>query len=525
MGHRDAFLERLSSELFDVAVVGGGINGAVSAAALASRGARVALIDRGDFAGGTSMQSSNLAWGGIKYLESLEFGLVRGLCRSRNALLEACPSSVEEVRFLAVHPRGFRHGLSKLVAGAWLYWLLGSGFTQAPRRLGRVALAREEPALDLTEADGGFEYSDAFLRDNDARFSFGFVRTATQAGAVTLNHVALTAGQRTADGLWQLSWRDGVTGLEGTLRARHLVNAAGPWADEINRLCGLTTRHRHLFSKGIHLIVPAVTQAHRVLTFFADDGRPFFVIPMAGRSCIGTTDTPVERPETVVTDEDRRFVLENVNKRLRREKPLTQEDVIAERCGVRPLAVEGGADAAGRDWMHLSRRHVVEVLLEARALTLFGGKLTDCLNVGEEVCEALVHQGLRLPTADAAWYGEPGEGARQQFLSSASGVVDTVETARLWRRYGTQAADVLALIRRDASLGRRLVDEAPEIAAELVHAVQNEQVVRLEDFLRRRTPLALVVRREALQQSLVLREACEAAFGSAAPARWAEWAG
>src|ERR1700742_1432395 len=142
---RTANVRRLSESTFDVLIVGGGINGAVSAACLAARGARVALIDRGDFAGFTSQESSNLAWGGIKYMETFEFALVRKLCVSRNHLIRSYPSTVQEIRFYAVHERGFRHSLLKLVLGTWLYWLIGSFFTRPPRRLGRGTIEREEP--------------------------------------------------------------------------------------------------------------------------------------------------------------------------------------------------------------------------------------------------------------------------------------------------------------------------------------------------------------------------------------------
>src|ERR1700733_12171694 len=182
MSQRDANVARLGERVFDVLVVGGGINGAVSAACLAARGARVALIDKGDFASFTSQESSNLAWGGIKYMESFEFGLVRKLCLSRNHLIRSYPSTVQEIRFYAVHTKGFKHGLLKLVLGTWLYWLIGNFFTKAPRLLGKAAIAREEPIINLNESDGGFEYSDAYLHDNDARFVFNFIRAALNCG-------------------------------------------------------------------------------------------------------------------------------------------------------------------------------------------------------------------------------------------------------------------------------------------------------------------------------------------------------
>ena len=163
-------LELARSRVHDVLIVGAGINGAVSAACLAARGAKVALVDRGDFAAATSQHSSNLAWGGIKYLETFEIGLVRKLCVSRNHLIRSYPSTVQEIRFFVSHERGFRHGRLKLYLGALFYWLLGSFFTRAPRLLAKADIEAEEPIVDPSLVDGGFEYSDAFFYDNDARF-------------------------------------------------------------------------------------------------------------------------------------------------------------------------------------------------------------------------------------------------------------------------------------------------------------------------------------------------------------------
>src|SRR4051812_44207251 len=185
----DCLAELAGDAVLDALVVGGGINGAVSAAALSGRGLKVGLVDRGDFAGVTSQSSSYLAWGGIKYLETFELGLVRKLCLSRNHLLRALPSQVKEMRFFVSLDRGFRHGRFALFAGALLYWLIGNFFTRAPRLLSRSTIAREEPVIDVDRSTGGIEYSDALLPDLDARFVWSFVRRAIGHGALAANYV------------------------------------------------------------------------------------------------------------------------------------------------------------------------------------------------------------------------------------------------------------------------------------------------------------------------------------------------
>ncbi|MFO1120573.1 MAG: FAD-dependent oxidoreductase [Rhodospirillales bacterium] len=147
-------------------VLGGGINGAVSAAALSGKGLKVALIDRGDFACFTS-RGSSISPGGIKYMETFDFALVRKLCLSRNHLIRNYPSIVEEIRFFTSVPKGFRHSRMKLYAGTWLYWLFGNCFTRPPRLVSTEQIEREEPILNVRNVEGAFEYSDAYLHDND----------------------------------------------------------------------------------------------------------------------------------------------------------------------------------------------------------------------------------------------------------------------------------------------------------------------------------------------------------------------
>jgi glycerol-3-phosphate dehydrogenase len=528
---RETNIGKLARTSFDVLVLGGGINGAVSAAALSARGAKVALIDRGDFAGVTSQSSSNLAWGGIKYLESYEFGLVRKLCQARNRLIRAYPSTVQEIRFYVAHPRGFRHGRWKLMLGAWLYWMIGSFFNRRPRLLSVADIEREEPIINPQGLDGGFEYSDAYLHDNDARFVWGFVRSALDRGCIAANYVE-SLGAARADGLWTTRARDVISGNELAIRSRVVINACGPFADRHNAVSGVRTRHRHVFSKGVHIVVDRLTPNRRVLTFFADDGRLFFVIPMGMKSCIGTTDTRVEQPEVEVTPEDRRFVLDNINKRLRLPRPLGEQDIIAERCGVRPLVVEDGGGGS-RDWMQLSRKHAVEADAALGHVTIFGGKLTDCLNVGEEVCAESRRLGIALPFPDRVWYGEPAEAREEYFHQARLMGLDELTSpqsseklsTRLWRRYGAEALGLLETIRRDPRTTEVIIETSEYIRGELDEAARREMVVKLDDFLRRRSKIALVVRREQIRRAAGLREACRILFGDEADAKIAEYFG
>ncbi len=526
---RDRNIGDLDGHDFDVLIVGGGINGAVSAAALAGKGVRVALVDRGDFAAGVSSNSSNLAWGGIKYLESREFLLVNKLCRSRNQLMDAYPSTVKEIRFFTTIQRGFRFWSFFVFLGSVLYWLIGRFRTQAPRYLSARAIEALEPEINTSNAAGGLEYSDCYLYDNDARFVFSFIRRALDMGCVAANYVSLESAQR-RDDRWQCELKDQETGRSLSLRARVMVNACGPWVDELNQDLGISTRYRHFFSKGIHLIVDRVTDSRRVLTFFASDGRLFFLIPMGPRTCIGTTDTPVERPEVSVTPEDRQFVLDNVNALLDLREPIRPEDVIAQRVGVRPLAVTGTQGVT--DWVQLSRKHEIEVDREKTHISIFGGKLTDCLNVGEEVVAEVQALGVAVPDPSALWYGEPQGSVRLRFMAQARQLgLDAMTdpgsseplSERFWRRYGEAAFQLLDRIREDPTSVELLIEHAEYTRCEIELTARREMVVRLEDFMRRRSKIEQVVRRQDIADAPGLHEASQILFGEEGEERLARY--
>lgn len=527
---RESNLTKLQNENFDVIILGGGINGAVAASSLSAKGAKVALIDKGDFASFTSQNSSNLAWGGIKYMESFEFGLVRKLCMSRNKLMRNYPSTVEEIRFFTTITKGFRHGVWKLYAGTLFYWLMGNFFTKPPRFLTKTKMSQEEDIINLENAVGGFEYSDAYLHDNDARFVFLFIRAALNYGCIAANYVESLGASRVGD-VWNVKAKDVLTGKAFTIKGKVLINACGPFVDEHNGLTKQTTKHRHVFSKGIHLIVERLTDVKHILTFFADDGRLFFVIPMGNRTCIGTTDTQVTSPFAEVTSEDREFVLENINKRVKLSKPLTTKDIIAERCGVRPLVVTNTGDQTA-DWVKLSRKHEVEVNKADKHISIFGGKLTDCINVGDEIAGITRELGIHFPYFDQKWYGEPSEAVKTEFLHQAKlmgldkmthhGASEPL-SKRLWRRYGSQALGILDEIRENPSRAEVLIEGTEYIRAELEEAARREMITKLEDFLRRRSKISLVVRKEDLKKSTGLKEACKILFEKEADKKWKEY--
>ena len=539
MADRSSNIRRLRDGLFDVLIVGGGINGAVSAASLAGRGASVALVDRADFGSFTSQESSNLVWGGFKYLENYELPLVFGLCRSRNRLMRAYPDNVREIGFLATldETAPYRPWFAGL--GAAAYWAIGQFGTRPPKVFSKERLSAAEPAVRTDTARGAIQYQDAYLIDNDSRFVFSFIRSAIEAGAAAANYVELVSAERSGD-RWVATLRDTDTGEEFTTSARVIVNAAGPFVDGLNAEWGIETDHRIVYSKGIHLVVPRLTTTDhdRVLAFFDDTQRLFYVIPMGRRSVIGTTDTRVDDAFTRVDDVDRDFLIAQINARMNLERPLTADDVIAERSGVRPLVVQRPKgrkrekDWTQVDWTSLSRKHEIERDDERAVVTVFGGKLTDCLNVGEEVAAEVESLGVPLEKDLGNWFGEPARATRDEFfrqarlmkLDSMRSKPDTEPLSiRLWRRYGRRAFDMLEAIRDDPAMATDVLESADYLRVELHNAAEHEMIVRLEDFMRRRSKIDLVVPEADVRSAPGLREVAEILFGDDAERRLVEY--
>ena len=529
MNLRQTNLSKLDQQEFDVLIVGAGINGAVSAAALATRGAKVALIDKGDFAGETSSNSSNLAWGGIKYLETGELLLVNKLCKSRNHLLQNYPSRVREIRFFTTIQRGFRLPVWMVFMGTLLYWAMGRFYTRGPRYHTLKQIKALEPVINTGKVAAGFEYSDCYLHDNDSRFVFNFIRSSLDHGCIAANYVESLKSER-RDGHWTTRVRDTMNGAEYTIRARVLINACGPYVDQHNEVNGQQTEHHHVFSKGVHLIVDRVTPHTRVLTFFASDGRMFFVIPMGPKTCIGTTDTQVDTPLVEVTDEDRQFLLDNANTLLNLPKPLRADDIISERCGVRPLAVKGHSDTA--DWVQLSRKHAIDIDREQQHISIFGGKLTDCLNVGNEIAGLVADLGIEIPYPGQKWYGEPDARTRDEFFHQAKLMELDALTAptaseplsqRLWRRYNANAFGLLEQIRENPRRADQLIENAEYIRCEIELAARREMITKLEDFMRRRSKIELVLNKKDIVNAQGLHDACQILFGEEAQCRLEEY--
>ena len=496
---RRAALARLADEQFDVLVVGGGITGAGVALDAASRGLRTALVERDDFASGTSSKSSKLVHGGLRYLQQREFVLVYENLAERQHLLDNAPHLVHPLPFLI--PLFGREGVvNKTVSRAystalWLYDLTGGlRIGKRHKRVSREETLAHVPTLDTRRLVAGFLYYDA--QADDARLTLTIARTASvDYGAVAVNHAGVTALLKDDEG------RVAGAGLDNGIevRARAVVNAAGVWSDDVRALD--EGRHPQTIrpAKGIHLTVPwsKVRCDIAAVIPVRKDGRSIFVVPWGDRVYIGTTDTdydgPLENP--ACTPDDVAYLLDAVNAAL--VEPLSADDVLGTWAGLRPLV----RDAKSEKTADLSRRHVVGRSASG-VITVTGGKLTTYRQMAadsvDEVVRALGHgrrsRMTRSRTKHLALRGADGtDGLRAPGAAARLGTSDAV-LEHLVGRYGGEARTLLAMVASQPALAESLVPTLPYSRAEAVYAVRYEMATTVDDVLARRTRARLLAR-------------------------------
>ena len=442
---RTAAFERLDSQHYDVLVVGGGVTGAGVALDAVTRGLRVALVEARDFASGTSSRSSKLFHGGLRYLEQMNFGLVREALRERELMLtRIAPHLVKPVAFM--YPLNHRVWERPYVgSGLLLYDTMGGGRSvPRHRHLTRTGARKLAPALKPSSLTGALQYYDA--QTDDARHTLTVARTAAAYGADVLNSAEVVEVLHAGERVVGARVRDVETGAEKEVRSSVVVNATGVWTDAVQTLAGGRGRFHVRASKGVHIVVPRDRINSETGLILRTEKSVLFVIPWTTHWIIGTTDTDwnLDLAHPAASRADLDYLLDHVNRVL--SVPLTHDDIQGVYAGLRPL-LAGESEQTSQ----LSREHAV-ARPQPGLVAVAGGKYTS-------LAEA---HGL------PAWQIE-----------------------RLLNRYGSMTGEVLALAAEDRSLLRMPSRDAEYLGVEFAYAAGCEGALHLDDLLARRTRMSI----------------------------------
>ncbi len=494
---RAAAIGTLATSTFDVLVVGGGITGAGIARDAAMRGLSVALVERDDFASGTSSRSSRLIHGGVRYLEHGHFHLVFEASRERRTLLRIAPHLVRPLPFVWPVYRGARVPRWKLGAGLFLYDALSLFRNIANhRRMSARAVERVEPQLRTADLVGGAKYYDAAT--DDIQLTIANVRAAADAGATVLNHVEVAAISVDDRVMNAAMAEDRFTGLTIPVRARVVVNATGPWSDELQRLADPGAPAAVRGTKGVHVLVPRdrIGNFGAITLISPIDGRVMFVLPADGAfTVVGTTDTDYggDPDEVRATVDDVTYLLRSVNSFFPTAR-LSMEDVVSAWAGLRPLT----ASDMSPDPNNATREHAIKWTAPG-LLTVTGGKLTTYRAIAADIVrQVMKHLGdvgrRRAPTDRTPLPGGVMASLSAEYDAARGAIGDQTLADHLVHTYGGEWTEVWALAESDSRMAERLAHPLPHIAAELWFAIEHTMAMTLSDLLIRRLRLAFLTR-------------------------------
>jgi glycerol-3-phosphate dehydrogenase len=501
--NREEAVGRLRREGFDILVIGGGATGAGVALDAASRGLRVALVEANDFASGTSSRSTKLIHGGVRYLEKAvkefdrgQLALVRDALKERAVLLRIAPHLARPLPLLTP-----LYGLIQIpyyYAGLKIYDILAGRANLAPSRyLSRSEAAGRFPQLRRDGLRGGVLYYDGQF--DDARLNVSLALTAAEQGAVVLNHATVTEIAKVGGRVRGAVIEDGLEGGRWEVSARVVINATGPFADEIRLLDDPASPRLLSTSSGVHVVLdrrfsPPDTG---LLIPRTEDGRVLFLLPWLGHTLVGTTDNPAPlNVDPQATSQEVAYILRHVRNYF--DLPVEESDVLASWSGLRPLVADPGKGGAGGGTSGLVRDHLISVS-ESGLLTITGGKWTTYRKMALDAVDRAVILGRleprgasrteNLPVQGAAGYGAGGA-AELERMGFAHDVA-----AHLDRAYGDRAPKVAAIAQR--GYGERLAEGYPHIEAEVIYGAAFELAATTDDILARRTRLSFLNRTAA----------------------------
>jgi glycerol-3-phosphate dehydrogenase len=507
MKTRSQALENVTLREFDMVVIGGGIVGAGIAQNAASRGLSVLVIEKEDFASGTSSKTTKLIHGGLRYLEQFHLHLTRELCQERALLESLAPHMVRDFSFiLPLTKRDPLFGL-KAQLGLTLYDLLAWSTTnKRHQKIDLREMLEAAPSLSPKVVTGGLRFHDCIT--DDSRLVIEVLKSAVTEGADVVNYLEVTGFQAENNRVTAVECHDRYSGKELIIKCKSCVNAAGVWSDKLLKKLDDTWRPTVSPAKGVHIMVPpSAFETNSALFLPTVDHRYVFVVPWQRALMIGTTDTgysgKIDNPLPVQDEID--YLLDVVN-RYSEPNKLNRSDVIASWAGLRPLV--GGATTDSSSTSNLSREHLI---FEGPGgiVGLIGGKLTNYRLMAGQVVDKILEK-IPMGTGKQANTRRLMLGGwldKNDFLAQTASIASkarrlSIEPStldHLIASYGRDANLVVDIVERDPSLNKRICPDFPNIMAEIPYCVANEMAVSLEDLLFRRMRLAMVHQHQTLE--------------------------
>ncbi|MEI9921751.1 MAG: glycerol-3-phosphate dehydrogenase/oxidase [Bacteroidota bacterium] len=468
---RSDLIKKLQSEPLDLLVIGGGITGAGIALDAASRGIKTGLVEKHDFAFGTSSRSTKLIHGGLRYLKQLEFGLVREVGSERAVVHKLAPHLVlpEKMLLPLYEKRGFGSTLTSF--GLMLYdWLAGVKPEDQRKMLTKKQTLKSEPLLQPSDIKGGAIYAE--YRTDDARLTIEIIKTAHRNGALPVNYCTVDGFIYDQDKVVGVTLIDETNGSSFEIRATSIVNAAGPWVDELRELDQSKKGKRLHLTKGVHIVVPReklpVSQA---IYFDVGDGRMIFAIPRGRTTYIGTTDTNYTgtKEHVYASKSDVDYLVDAVNKTFQGHN-LTVDDIESSWAGLRPLIHEEGKSAS-----ELSRKDEI-FESDSGLISIAGGKLTGYRKMAERVCDLVIERFFS---------GVELKGCYTGSIKITEPAFDTYkDVEKFVQQYSPYLVHTYG---RAAEQITKNAQSKDLILAELDHCLDNEMILSASDFYIRRT--------------------------------------
>ncbi len=463
-------------------IIGGGINGAAIANIAAGRGFKVALIEKGDFAGGTSSKSTKLIHGGIRYLENLEFDLVGEALRERLIQMKSAPHLVKALPFFIPVYKNDRRPLWVMKLGVFLYdWLAGKFSIGRHESLTKEGILSLIPNLKKEGLLGGVKYFDAQM--DDARLCLENILTASRKGAHIANYAQVKSFLKANGKVIGVGARDLINDEHFEIKAKKIICAVGPWTNHLLRLDDPSAKKKLRTTKGVHIVYKGNLSPHALLVPSTDGKRIFFVIPWMGNSLIGTTDTDcIDQPDTIKAESADITYLLTEARRVFPDIQVTDENIISVFAGLRPLMRRGGISPS-----KVSRKH--DIFTTPSGITfVIGGKYTTYRRIAIDCLNMLTQTKETGKEKDFALYGG-GE-----IAESAEAVAEKynieIETVRaLFEKYGSRYNDVLRLIDDDSRLIERFCACNPFIKAQIAYSIKTEMAQTADDIISRRLSL------------------------------------